>query len=160
MILIHLFFFFFSLDELEKQDEDEIAKQFKDNDQRMKRLFTAFVLLLVSRSELLCYFLMILDQMVYGSLLSLPLPLMVFLWGMLSVPRPSKTFWVTVITYTEVQITQMVLFQSISFPVFFFLTLYWDRDRMTDCLRVFIASYEAMGKQTHEKNIVAYSKLV
>lgn len=94
---------FHSLNELEKQDEEEINQQFKEGNQRTKRLFTAFVLLLVSRSELLCYFLMILDQMVYGSLLSLPLPLMVFLWGMLSVPRPSKTFWVTIITYTEVR---------------------------------------------------------
>ena len=64
--------------------------------------------MLISRSELLCYFLMVLDQMVYGSLLSLPLPFMVFLWGMLSVPRPSKTFWVTVITYTEVGLLLLV----------------------------------------------------
>ncbi|BFZ13182.1 hypothetical protein BsWGS_16220 [Bradybaena similaris] len=105
-----------SLNELEKQDEEEINQQFKEGNQRTKRLFTAVVLLLVSRSELLCYFLMILDQMVYGSLLSLPLPLMVFLWGMLSVPRPSKTFWVTIITYTEAVVVCKYLFQFGFFP--------------------------------------------
>lgn len=77
-------------------------EKFEGSQPRVYRLFEAIVYMLISHSELLCYFLMILDQMVYGSILSLPLPFMVFLWGMLSVPRPSKTFWITIITYTEV----------------------------------------------------------
>ncbi|CAL1533266.1 unnamed protein product [Lymnaea stagnalis] len=105
-----------SLDELEKEDEEEIKQQFKDNKDRLSRLTMAIGLLLASRSELLCYFLMILNQMVYGSLLSLPLPLMVFLWGMLSVPRPSKTFWITIITYTEAVVVCKYMFQFGFFP--------------------------------------------
>ncbi|ESO89782.1 hypothetical protein LOTGIDRAFT_124487, partial [Lottia gigantea] len=65
---------------------------------------------------LLCYFLMILNQMIYACLISLPLPLMVFLWGMLSIPRPSKTFWITVITYTEALVVIKYLFQFSFFP--------------------------------------------
>ena len=42
------------------------------------------------------FYLQILNQMTSASVLSLPLPLMIFLWAMLSVPRPSKTFWVVV----------------------------------------------------------------
>ncbi|GFO30477.1 piezo-type mechanosensitive ion channel component [Plakobranchus ocellatus] len=104
------------LDDLEKLDDEEIAAQFASNKDRTTRLVMAIGLLLSSQSEMLCYFLMILDQMVYGSLLSLPLPLMVFLWGMLSVPRPSKTFWVTVITYIEAIVVCKYLFQFGFFP--------------------------------------------
>ncbi|XP_055891303.1 piezo-type mechanosensitive ion channel component 2-like isoform X3 [Biomphalaria glabrata] len=105
-----------SLDKLEKEDEEEIKQQFEESKDRLSRLTMALGLLLASRSELLCYFLMILNQMVYGSLLSLPLPLMVFLWGMLSVPRPSKTFWITVITYTEAVVVCKYMFQFGFFP--------------------------------------------
>lgn len=80
------------------------STKFENKKNRVYRLLEATYYALVSRSELVCYFLMILNQILYCSLLSLPLPLMVFLWGMLSVPRPSKMFWITAITYTEVQI--------------------------------------------------------
>ncbi|KAK3771249.1 hypothetical protein RRG08_024328 [Elysia crispata] len=107
---------YISLDDLEKEDDEEMAAQFASNKDRLTRLFMAIGLLMASQSEMLCYLLMILDQMVYGSLLSLPLPLMVFLWGMLSVPRPSKTFWVTVITYIEAIVVCKYLFQFGFFP--------------------------------------------
>ncbi|KAL8575931.1 hypothetical protein ACOMHN_027329 [Nucella lapillus] len=104
-----------SLDELEARAEDR-EKEFEKSRPRPYRLLEAVVYMLISHSELLCYFLMILDQMVYASLLSLPLPFMVFLWGMLSVPRPSKTFWITVITYTEAVVVTKYLFQFGFFP--------------------------------------------
>lgn len=71
----------------------------------MPRLFLlviAFWEASVSQSEVVCFFAMILNHMVSASLLSLPYPLAVFLWAMLAVPRPAKTYWVTVITYAEV----------------------------------------------------------
>ncbi|GFR91628.1 piezo-type mechanosensitive ion channel component [Elysia marginata] len=105
-----------SLDDLEREDDEEMAAQFASNKDRPTRLLMAIGLMLASQSEMLCYLLMILDQMVYGSLLSLPLPLLVFLWGMLSVPRPSKTFWVTVITYVEAIVVCKYLFQFGFFP--------------------------------------------
>ncbi|XP_053201557.1 piezo-type mechanosensitive ion channel component-like isoform X3 [Panonychus citri] len=64
----------------------------------------------ISHSEFLCYLLVILNQLINASLLSMPLPLMVFLWGCLSVPRPTRTFWLYVITYTELVIITKYMF--------------------------------------------------
>ena len=65
------------------------------------RLFRSLFYTVVSQSEIVCYAMVILNQLINASLLSLPLPIMVFLWGCMSVPRPSKTFWISLITYTE-----------------------------------------------------------
>lgn len=66
------------------------------------RFLIALYYLLFSRTELLCYTMMILDHMSNASVLSLPLPFFAFFWGTLCSPRPPKFFWITVITYTEV----------------------------------------------------------
>lgn len=50
----------------------------------------------------MCYLVIVLNHMVSASCLTLVLPVLVFLWATLSVPRPSKTFWMTAIIYTEV----------------------------------------------------------
>lgn len=70
----------------------------------------------VSHSEFLCYFLVIINQLLNASLLSLPLVLMVFMWGCLSVPRPTRIFWVSVITYTEFVIAAKYIFSFQSWP--------------------------------------------
>ena len=80
----------------------EAEKDFQSEMPRILQLCIALLEALMSRSEVVCYFAMILNHMVSASLLSLAYPLSVFLWAMLSVPRPTKTYWVTIITYTEV----------------------------------------------------------
>ena len=80
------------------KDEEQAFKK------KMPRLFLLVIAVWeasVSQSELVCFFAMILNHMMSASLLSLPYPLAVFLWAMLAVPRPAKTYWVTVITYAE-----------------------------------------------------------
>lgn len=71
----------------------------------------------VSNTSLWCQVLIIINQVYSTSLLSLPLPLLTFLWGTLSVPRPTKRFWKTVITITELVI---VIKYVCSFPI-------WDK---------------------------------
>lgn len=99
-----------SASNLDLNEADGSASWRKSN-MRISRLTIAFVYALLANTDILCYMLMILNHMVYASVLSLPLPLLVFLWGMLSIPRPTKIFWITVITYTQVVIVVKYLFK-------------------------------------------------
>ncbi|XP_076837893.1 piezo-type mechanosensitive ion channel component 2 isoform X4 [Brachyhypopomus gauderio] len=72
--------------------------------------------LLVAHSEMVCYLVIILNHMISASMATLVLPILIFLWAMLSVPRPSKRFWMTAIIYTEVTIVIKYFFQFGFFP--------------------------------------------
>jgi len=94
-------------DEFNSRDEQIIArriaeKSFHVNMPRVLRLLLAFGEVLLSHSSILCYFAMVLNALMSASILSLLFPISIFFWAMLSVPRPKKSYWVTVITYTEV----------------------------------------------------------
>ncbi|XP_033319294.1 piezo-type mechanosensitive ion channel component isoform X11 [Bombus bifarius] len=75
---------------------------------------------ILAHSCLLCYFMVFLHQIKNASVLSTPLPLMVFCWGSLTIPRPSKTFWITLIAYTEAIVIVKCIFQLEVLP--------WNRD--------------------------------
>ncbi|XP_034951283.1 piezo-type mechanosensitive ion channel component isoform X2 [Chelonus insularis] len=66
---------------------------------------------ILAHSTFVCYFMIFLHQIKNASVLSTPLPLMVFFWGSLTIPRPSKTFWVTIIAYTEAIVIIKCMFQ-------------------------------------------------
>uniref|UniRef100_A0A8C9SVK9 Piezo-type mechanosensitive ion channel component n=1 Tax=Scleropages formosus TaxID=113540 RepID=A0A8C9SVK9_SCLFO len=83
---------------------------------RFLRLMFALYNTMVSKSEWLCYFVIILNHMVSASLLTLVLPILIFLWAMLSVPRPTKRFWMTAIIYTELTVVIKYFFQFGFFP--------------------------------------------
>ncbi|XP_069548591.1 piezo-type mechanosensitive ion channel component 2 [Brachyistius frenatus] len=67
--------------------------------------------MLVAHSEFVCYLVIIINHMVSASCVTLVLPITIFLWAMLSVPRPSKRYWMTAIVYTEVTIVIKYFFQ-------------------------------------------------
>ncbi|XP_037629066.1 piezo-type mechanosensitive ion channel component 2 isoform X2 [Sebastes umbrosus] len=83
---------------------------------RPLKLLFALYNTMVSKSEMLCYFVIILNHIVTASFLSLILPILIFLWAMLSVPRPSKRFWMTAIIYTELTVVVKYFFQFGFFP--------------------------------------------
>ncbi|NXT39329.1 PIEZ1 protein, partial [Pelecanoides urinatrix] len=82
--------------------ELEESEQFYRSHNRFLKLLLAGYRCVATHSELLCYFIIILNNMVTASVISLFLPILVFLWAMLSIPRPSKRFWMTAIIFTEV----------------------------------------------------------
>ena len=82
--------------------ELEEAEHFAAGRGRALRLLEALYQCVAAHSELLCYFVIVLNHMVTASATSLVLPVLVFLWAMLSIPRPSKRFWMTAIVFTEV----------------------------------------------------------
>lgn len=84
------------------EEAAEAEEEFVEKSPRLFQLSVALFHALVSNSELVCYFAMVLNHLVTASILSMFYPVSIFLWAMLSVPRPSKAYWVTVITYTEV----------------------------------------------------------
>ncbi|KAF4109184.1 hypothetical protein G5714_010257 [Onychostoma macrolepis] len=80
------------------------------------RLIFALYNLMESQSEMFCYFVIILNHMVSASLLTLFLPILIFLWAMLSVPRPTKRFWMTAIIYTQLTVVVKYFSQFGFFP--------------------------------------------
>ncbi|XP_015678166.1 piezo-type mechanosensitive ion channel component 2-like [Protobothrops mucrosquamatus] len=80
------------------------------------KLGVALYHVMVSTSEILCYFVIIVNHMVSASILTLVLPILIFLWPMLSIPRPTKFFWMTAIIYTEIMIVTKCISQFGFFP--------------------------------------------
>jgi len=91
-------------------DADQQQAEFEREMPLPLRVVKAAFDVLLSHSELLCYFAMVLNAVVTGSLLSIVYPVLAFLWAMLSSPRPSKSFWVFAITYTEVCAFDILIF--------------------------------------------------
>ncbi|XP_043986054.1 piezo-type mechanosensitive ion channel component 2 [Gambusia affinis] len=99
----------------ENEEISESDKFFKKLPRPVKLLFALYNTM-VSKSEMLCYFVIILNHIVSASFLSLILPILIFLWAMLSVPRPTKRFWMTAIIYTELTVVVKYFFQFGFFP--------------------------------------------
>uniref|UniRef100_A0A670IWN9 Piezo type mechanosensitive ion channel component 1 (Er blood group) n=1 Tax=Podarcis muralis TaxID=64176 RepID=A0A670IWN9_PODMU len=97
-------------------EELEESERFYHSQNRFLQLLLACYHFVAGHSDLLCYFIIILNNMVTASVISLVLPILVFLWAMLSIPRPSKRFWMTAIVYTEVMVVVKYLFQFGFFP--------------------------------------------
>ncbi|KAF6303111.1 piezo type mechanosensitive ion channel component 2 [Rhinolophus ferrumequinum] len=104
------------LNKMFHDDELEESEKFYVDQPRFLLLFYAMYNTLVARSEMVCYFVIILNHMVSASMITLVLPILIFLWAMLSVPRPSRRFWMMAIVYTEVTIVVKYFFQFGFFP--------------------------------------------
>uniref|UniRef100_A0A673KUB4 Piezo-type mechanosensitive ion channel component 2-like n=1 Tax=Sinocyclocheilus rhinocerous TaxID=307959 RepID=A0A673KUB4_9TELE len=97
-------------------EELENSEHFYKSQPLGLQLCYALYNLLVAHSEMVGYLVIILNHMISASMATLVLPILIFLWAMLSVPRPSKRFWMTAIVYTEVTIVVKYFFQFSFFP--------------------------------------------
>ncbi|KAJ8403299.1 hypothetical protein AAFF_G00355160 [Aldrovandia affinis] len=97
-------------------EELDDSERFYRGQPQLLQLCYALYNMLVAHSEMVCYLVIILNHMISASVVTLVLPILIFLWAMLSVPRPSKRFWMTAIVYTEVTIVIKYFFQFGFFP--------------------------------------------
>ncbi|GMR48859.1 hypothetical protein PMAYCL1PPCAC_19054 [Pristionchus mayeri] len=100
--------------DIEKMEEAAINSWQKRN--VLARLTNAIGYCIGAHTDTVCYLLAILCHARGSGLVTLPLPLMVFFWGTLSNPRPSKFFWVSMTLYTEFIIVLKFIFQFPFFP--------------------------------------------
>ena len=90
--------------EVQKQEAEKVQKQLEavteQYTQRPKRLLEALYYWSLSHFDYMVFFFVILAIMRGGVAVSIGYAAILFLWGLLSIPWPSKRFWVTLIFYT------------------------------------------------------------
>ncbi|XP_055280014.1 piezo-type mechanosensitive ion channel component 2-like [Moschus berezovskii] len=101
---------------LPPEDELEQSDRFYRSLPRLVKLAFALHQAAVAKSEALCYLVIILNHTLSACVLSMVLPVLCFLWAMLSVPRPSKRFWMAAIYYTEATVVVKYFSQFGFFP--------------------------------------------
>lgn len=74
----------------------------------LSEFFQALWFALIANTDVICYLFIFLNTILSMSLLTLPMSLLVCLWACLTIPRPSKRFWLTIIAYTEVRIGKSI----------------------------------------------------
>ena len=91
------------------------------------QFFMTLYYALVANTDRICYFFIVMNLIVNGSVLSLVYAALMFLWGLLSVPWPTRRFWLTMIFYTMFVILVKYGFQfhDINWPMTEHKNLYW-----------------------------------
>ena len=102
--------------------EDDFEDQIRKYSTRPRRLLTALYYMFLSHSDYLVFFLLILNIILNGSILSLMYALLLFSWGLLSIPWPTKRFWISLILYTMLVLIVKYAFQFYDIDAVFWST--------------------------------------
>ncbi|XP_060520861.1 piezo-type mechanosensitive ion channel component-like [Cylas formicarius] len=106
-----------SYSELLKSTQDQVPHGVDPiNYSILGKLYLACWHFLLTRSEWWCYLIIILLQAVVNDFCSVPLPLLVFCWGTLVIPKPTRMFWVAIISYVLVMLIIKALFRLHPLP--------------------------------------------
>lgn len=90
--------------------EDEAAAKGMER-HLLARFLLAISYCVAAHTDVIAYFFACFAHAIGAGLITLPLPALVFFWGTLASPRPSKNFWVVLITYTQIEIIIKFVFQ-------------------------------------------------
>ncbi|CAD5226577.1 unnamed protein product [Bursaphelenchus xylophilus] len=91
---------------------------------------------ITANTDNLCFILATLTHTLGGGAITMPLPIMVFFWGVLSNPRPEKTFWICMMIYTQLIIVIKCCAQIAEFNLFSFNL--FDRQFTEDDVRSYL----------------------
>ena len=87
---------------IEELFETKLFKKYLTTSYQLKHIIIYIQTCIINNFTWLCYFFMILDHMLSGSVLSLVYPLSIFCYALLEYPRPKKYYWIAVLCYTMV----------------------------------------------------------
>ena len=83
-----------------QQIEGELEERAYKATSRLRRLSTAIYYFLLAHSDYPVFFFIILNIILNGSVLSMVYAFLLYTWGLLSIPWPTRKFWLTLIFYT------------------------------------------------------------
>ncbi len=83
-----------------QQIEGELEQKALKVTSRLRRLSTAIYYFLLAHSDYPVFFFVILNIVLNGSVLSMVYAILLYTWGLLSIPWPTRKFWLTLIFYT------------------------------------------------------------
>lgn len=104
--------------------EDELSKVAEKYRKRPVRFLRALQNALLAHAEYVIYFLVAINVILNGSVLSLGYVCLLFGWGLFCIPWPSKAFWLSMIFYS-----MLVLILKYGFQ---FYNISYDKDLETD----------------------------
>lgn len=94
-----------------KEYQEGLVREAGKYTRRFTRLGQALYYVFLSHNQYVPFFFIILSIIINGSLLSLMYAVLLFGWGLLSVPWPSKRFWLALIFYTMFVLVVKYAFQ-------------------------------------------------
>lgn len=92
-------------------NKEKVCQNLTRISQRPLELLQALYHAVLANTDYICYLLIVINVMMNGSVLSLIYAALMFLWGLLSFPWPTKRFWLTLTFYTMVVILVKYGFQ-------------------------------------------------
>ena len=91
--------------------ERELIGEAEKRANKIRQLLVALYYCFLAHSEFVVYFLIILNVLLNGSVLSLVYAFLMFSWGLLSFPWPTRKFWIVLTFYTMFVILIRYAFQ-------------------------------------------------